>query len=463
MYFVNNRNWSATNNVVRHRRFLLHGMLAVFVMLSGCGLGHKYVERKALIQNPPSLHKGPARPPLYEKTASIEERMARRHLTEEGLLAYQVDSRYEEDARPTAFADMAIWTGCYLAAEAFRYKATGEKEALARIEKLASAIDLLVNASAKPGLLARAVREKGSFPLEPEWHPSPYDPKLLWLGDVSTDQVDGVLFGAGAAYDAVEDPTIKQMISGWVEAIVDNILNAGMIIEDVDGKQTKHGDLTCGLLSENLNCLIALSGLKVAHHLTGEIRFERAYHELVRKGYAKKAVSARDPWWEAFTGVNHSDNNLAFLAYYNLIRYERDETLLDIYHRSLRRAWSVVRHDRNPFFTYLYHAIAPPSTKEIAALDEAMDTLIRYPLDPMQRDVAHEKDVSCVSFFRDGSDRRQACSPLPIDRRSPGPMEWNENPSRLEFSDFGPQVYSGLDYLLAYWLGRAHGFVSKSA
>ena len=381
-------------------------------------------------------------------------------------MGYQVDSRVKDFAKPTAFADMAIWSGCYLAIEALRYEETGDRDAAERIRSLVSGIDLLVNVTGKPGLLARGLKQRGdsSFPLGDNWHESSFDPNLIWLGDVSVDQIDGVLFGAGVAYDAINDISVKENISKWAGAIVDHILDHGMTIQDIDGSQTKHGDLTCGLFSEDLNCLIALMAVKVAFHVTGEKRFEKAYEELVRLKYPERAVSARRPWWEFFLGVNHSDNNLAFLAYFNLIRYENDPRLLKLYHKSLQRAWLVVRRDRNPFFTYLFRNLYPSSEKDPQALEEAFETLVFFPND--RRFFNSERvvtEVTCVSFFRDRQGRRQACSPLPIDLRPPTPIEWNENPSRLEGTDVGFQTFSNIDYLLGYWLGRVSGFLSSDA
>jgi hypothetical protein len=42
-------------------------------------------------------------------------------------------------------------------------------------------------------------------------------------------------------------------------------------------------------------------------------------------------------------------------------------------------------------------------------------------------------------------------------------VEWNQNPARLEPGTRDRGAYSGFDYLVAYWLGRTHGFVAADA
>ncbi len=60
--------------------------------------------------------------------------------------------------------------------------------------------------------------------------------------------------------------------------------------------------------------------------------------------------------------VNHSDDELAFLAYYPLVIYERDQHLRKIYMASLKRSWLIERPERSPFFNFIY-AAGPASRK----------------------------------------------------------------------------------------------------
>jgi hypothetical protein len=359
---------------------------------------------------------------------------------------------------------MAIWSGVYLAAESFRYQAERSPEARDRIGVLIDGIAALNAVAGEPGVLARAIvpRDTGRSYAGKEWHASAVIPGVKWMSNASVDQLDGILFGAGAAFDALEDGEARRRLVAAVDGIVGGMVEHDMTLRDVGGQRTKHGDLTCGMRTENLNCLIALSAVKVAHHVTGSERFAEAYRTLVRRGYPEHAVAARDRWWERWTGVNHSDNNLAFLAYYNLIRYETDPRLSALYQQSLLRAWSVVRREKNPFFTFVYHALTPRSAWDAAALDDAKDTLVRFPTMESRYD-PEALARGCVASRLDRLNRRQACAPLPMDERPQAAVEWNQNPSRMERGTRDRAGYSGFDYLVAYWMGRAHGFIPAEA
>jgi hypothetical protein len=407
---------------------------------------------------------------LLEKAMKLEDLIQKRHLTSDGLLAYGIgfDSPTTEEVTGMAFSDMAVWSGCYVAAQAFRYAVTGDSAAEQQIRRSIEGLHLLQAVTGKPGLLARGIKrwdEKGPE-VGPEWHRgSGTFSNYQWLGDVSADQVDGVIFGYGVAFDLVGDPALKQSIAIYVRAIADHLRDHGMTIQDVDGQRTKHGDLTAGLFTEPLNALIALAVVKAAYHMSMDEKYQQQYLDLVhRQDYHKRAVKARDPWWEVFTGVNHSDNNLAFLAYYTLLRYEKDAALLDYYLRSLNRAWRVVRSEGNPLFTFIYHALVPMQQRDDQALANAVGTMRLFPVGRRDfRVINSAKPDSCISFRRDRFGRKQACQPVPMNHRPADVFEWKENPYRLDGGGEGSLEFSGVDYLLPYWMGRYHGFILEDS
>ena len=394
---------------------------------------------------------------LAEKAAWHEDRIGRRHVTAEGLFAYQADAtRADFDAAPTAYADMAIWTGLYLAAESLRYGVTVDPEAVDRMDHVINGLSLLHQVTRTPGFPARAV-QRPTDPPEPSAHwksgSGPFS-QYRWLSDTSVDQVLGVVYGYGWAFDATDDQARRRRVAAEVTAIVDRIVGHGMRIVDGEGRRVKHWDLTSGFFTENLNALIALALVKTAAHVAPDGPYEGVYRDLVkRKGYDRRAVAARDRWWEYFTGRNHSDNNLAVLAYDVLLRYENDPVLRGRYHQGLRRTWGVTRHDGNALSTGI--VVAHGVAVDPVAVRSAIGSLLDFPLE--QRDVAvmnsSRPDV-CVSPRRDRTGNLQACEPLPLSERPRGPFEWNQNPSRLDGPGRGTQEYSGLGYLVAYWMGR---------
>src|SRR5262249_35305710 len=234
----------------------------------------------------------------------------------------------------------------------------------------------------KKGLLCRGVSSEGIPPddVHPqEWHKGAgTSSSYLWHGDVSVDQYTGAMFGYALAYDPFDDIAAKQLVIEDVTAIADHLIQHDMTIVDVDGKVTTFGHLEPSLWTEDLNTLIALGFFKIAHHITAEERFARQYANLIRgHHYHERAAMARGLWWEKLFGINHSDNNLAFLAYYPLLRYETDPSLLSYYHRSLKRAWQAVKREGNPFFSFVYQGLTPSAPRD----EGALQTLHVFPLE----------------------------------------------------------------------------------
>lgn len=400
---------------------------------------------------------------LLEKALEHERQMGEHHLSLEGLVIYRV----REEGPPTlSLADAAIWTGCYVAAEAFRWKVTGDPEARQRLMASLNALHLLHQVTGKKGLLARAFRRaSASAPQERgRWRQGKKSYQAYrWMGDVSVDQVDGVFFGYAVAFDLLDEPTVRAEIAAIVAAIAGHLLDHQMSIIDVNGERTKHGDLGDGFFSEDLNALIALMIMKVAHRITGEPRFASAYHRLIeRKEYHLRAAAARDKWWEYLFGTNHSDNNLAFLAFYPLLHLEQNRSLQRTYRRGLRRAWEVVRVEANPLFTFIYRSCLNDAGEE-DAMARAVETLYHFP--GLKRNIRVDRsrhpDI-CRSFWKDRLGRRQSCTPLPIQNRPADSFEWKENPYRLKGGGDGRTRFAGVDYLLAYWMGRYHRFLNPN-
>ena len=91
---------------------------------------------------------------------------------------------------------------------------------------------------------------------------------------------------------------------------------------------------------EPMNALLFLQHLKVAHHVTKAARFAEAYERFVfEEGYGALAVQARRVGGRS---INYSDDVLNWLAWYTLLRMEKDLRIREFYVRGLRRAWEDV-------------------------------------------------------------------------------------------------------------------------
>ena len=90
--------------------------------------------------------------------------------------------------------------------------------------------------------------------------------------------------------------------------------------------------------------------------------------------------------------INHSDDELAFLSYYPLLRYETDPRCSPIYKDSLERSWQIERPERNPLWNAIY--AAGTAAREFDR-QESVRTLREIPMDMVEWTVtnSHRLDV----------------------------------------------------------------------
>ena len=72
------------------------------------------------------------------------------------------------------------------------------------------------------------------------------------------------------------------------------------------------------------------------------------------RGYAKRVGRYRR--WHGGGEINFSDDELAYLSYDPLLRYEDDPGLRRIYQKALRFTWNQVRPNLNPLWNYITEA-----------------------------------------------------------------------------------------------------------
>jgi len=355
-----------------------------------------------------------------------------------------------------------VWTGMYIAAECYRYGATGDEEARKRARRSLDMLLLLEEVTGVPGLFARSVSKPGDSDRKGgEWHPSA-DGEWLWEGDTSSDEVAGRFYGFSVYYDVCGGEGEKELIRNSVRRTMDYIIDNDYYLMDVDGEPTMWGKWnpeffrTAGRLQKNLNSLEILSFLKTAQHMTGERRFFDAYAELIKKhGYAHNAIYSK---FEHPSIQNHSDDLLAFLSYYPLLKYEKHPKLREKYFlRSIRRTWNVISDTRNPLWNFIYGAAAPDG--EDFGLEDAVYSLRKMPMDLVYWEVrnSHRADIEISPFNTARKGEQLSVAPLPPDERFM--LKYNENPYRLDGFWKGMNAEAPTFWLLPYWMGRYYGFI----
>jgi hypothetical protein len=398
---------------------------------------------------------------LEQKSRHFVERVQARHVRW-GLTATSELTRAGDlsSNRLVSSDNDGLWTAMYVAAECFRYKVTSDPAARDNARRGMEAISRLEAITGVPGFPARSFIKAGEDlqPRDGEWHDTA-DRMWRWKGDTSSDEIVGHYFVYPLYIDLVADEAEKPALRAVIERITNAILDHDYQLIDVDGTRTRWGWWGPTVIWDDpdetgLRALHMLSHLRVAIYLTQNpqyrARYQAAYDDLIR--VHRYHLLTRNQKIMVPGHVNHSDDELAFLSFYPLLRYETDAALLEVYKQSLERSWQIERPERNPLWNVIYAAGTGAREFDRA---ESLRTLQEIPMDTIGWTVTNSQrqDVP-LDPLNDRFGRKQALVVLPYDEL---PMsKWNGNPYMLDGGNGGRSEDDGAYFLLPYWMGRYH-------
>ncbi len=360
-------------------------------------------------------------------------------------------------------------TGIYLGMLSMQYAVSKDPKLRSKASDALEALNLLCTISGIRGLLVRAATPL-NMPFDDDglWRISK-DRKYRWRGDVSSDQMDAVFYGYMLAYDLVANDAQQKVIAGNIADMVDYLLQNDRRIIGFDGKPTKWGNYYPQYVQhrENMNALLLLQHLKVAHHITADERFAKAYRQIaIDEGYAEIALTARNTRLPKL--VNYSDDLLLALAYFTLLRLEQDPLLRDMYMDSFKRAWQGVnglpgmKHQLNPYYNFMGAMFLGDNE----LIEAGLESLRVFPLDmKWNHNTIARYQIAFGFKFNPAqiSPLPKAGHAMPLDRRKKQWSAWVHNPYKSgERSKDHDMEFTGLDYLMAYWLGRWKGYIKPS-
>jgi hypothetical protein len=403
---------------------------------------------------------------LADKSRVFVDRVQKRHnrwgLTADSLLRVSGDVSTNQ---MVSTDNDGLWTAIYVAAECFRYRVTGEADARENARRGMQAIIRLEAITGAPGFPARSFIKVGedAQPGDGEWHDTP-DKAWRWKGDTSSDEVVGHYFVYPIYYDLVADEDEKPTLRAAIDRITNRILDNDYQLTDVDGKATTWGWWGPRTIWEDpdetgLRALHILSHLRVAMHLTAEpqyrAKYRAAYDDLIKNH--KYHLLTRNQKIMVPGRINHSDDELAFLSYYPLLRYETDPRLLATYKNSLERSWQIERPERNPLWNFIY--AAGTGAKEFDRA-ESIRTLREIPMEMVQWSVRNSQRLDLpIDPLADRFGNRQSLIVLPYDELPVS--KWNGNPYILDGGGGGQGEDDGAYFLLPYWMGRYHKLIGE--
>ncbi len=355
-----------------------------------------------------------------------------------------------------------LWTSLYVCAESFRYAATRDPQARRRARESMRALLGLLDVTGIPGFPARALVYDGerAFRTGPaaNWYRSPRDPRVRYKAETSADEIDGHYLAWYVYSQLVANRREKLEIARACRQVTTHILNHNYTLVGPNGKPTRWGVWTPDKLNNDpdwraergLNSLALLSHLRVALRLCPSARFASAYRTLVtRHHYALNTVEQKI--MPPFGDNNHSDDQLAAIAYYPLLRLETDPGLRALYRQSLERTQAILRPERSPFYNFLYAALTG-RTEDVAP---GVRWLEDAPLDLRDWTISNRARAD-VAFDATAGRQQEAqlTRVLPPNETRIG--RWNRNPYEAEGGTGGRREADGAFWLLPYWMARYH-------
>ena len=150
--------------------------------------------------------------------------------------------------------------------------------------------------------------------------------------------------------------------------------------------------------------------------------------------------------------INHSDDELAFLLYYPLLRYEKI-ALLEVYKQSLERSWQIDGRNAIPLWNFIY-AAGTGAEESIGPSRCARCGRFRW-IKSSGRSGTHTAWM-CPSTPERSIQTSSGPIVLPYDEL---PMSKWTGTGNLDGGNDGRSEDDGAYFLLPYWMGRYHQLI----
>ena len=433
---------------------------------------------------------------LAEKAAYLDALLPEQHLVDGLLRTVILD---EEGAGGVAqllnLPSTGLWTAIYLASQSLRYAVTGDPLAQANAAAAAEGLHHLTAVTGVPGLYGRSYTRPGytyagDVTTSPAWHASDAKDYEGWYfnDDVSKDTMDGIMFGYAVALEHLDDPEVLATIRGDVAAFIGHLLDNDLQIIDWHGDVTEHGKMFYSAMDDfpGFNALLVTSWFRTALSESGDEALSHIYYDCLMRRGDRTDCPVFDPldlgsYMDAIeislavymadcqTSYDHID--MVFHAIYPMLRREEDPDLLarlmdvledDVWNPSDPVLDPSFRLSTHSLYIFLYGGLSGKGAGEDPLLDAAMEdavcTLRRMPHDRTDVDVSPgDQEEFCLNRMGDPN----AEEIIPVEERYYDNYIWRLDPYEIPpgHQAVPGLVHTGEDWLLAYWVGRYHGFI----
>lgn len=179
-------------------------------------------------------------------------------------------------------------------------------------------------------------------------------------------------------------------------------------------------------------------------------------------GNANDWLDIAEDWvYTGSCGSGYYGNNITMLPMHNLARLETDPTRLSVIRDEILRGkmWSDFENTKNSFFSFIYAADYPGVSASVAS--DAAAQLAGFSSPPRVRvGVDLRTDARYMPHQSGCSDQTGHDGAVDVADRVVEDFMWQRHPWGLHDTADLAQTFPGVDYLIAYWLGRKENFVS---
>jgi hypothetical protein len=374
--------------------------------------------------------------------------------------------------------DSTIWTGNYVAAESYRYAVTRDPRAKAFGLRGVECLLAMEEATGKPGFIARWVGPAAppflSGPCEPEHDchlitEGPYAGNF-WKGNTSSDQYLGWWYGLSHAYDLLldqpGDEPVRQRVRRAVKRVINTLRAEDYLITDPDGTVSTAGPEITG--NEAL-----------AFHLVAASIAGGGFVEMMPRIYVEQFVNYLVlTWFPVSRWFQYFGFHLGQMAQHMILREESSPALLD-FHRQMHREriYEPIADTQQVMFDYIAFGegtlerdprILADDKAALAAFPDVPKRRLNPEQGPFEYDPVVE-DLNAILEFLEtllGMDlpdvSPQAKDPFPVEERCVTGFRWQSRPYEFCGGSNPAFEYPGMDYLVAYWMGRYYGFLEAT-
>lgn len=388
----------------------------------------------------------------FTRPAQIEDKRSMRKKAQ--LFEEEINKDFLRDSGrlfwnqiPNDIGDMAIWQGYYTAFRAFEYDATKSEQTLSFLGKALDGIDLLTAGYGK-AYLVRGVDPAAGDALKTHTYFHRGD-RYDRVEDASGSSMAGVVFGLNAAY-RFGDKKTRDKAGRLAARLARGFKQSGYRLRNANGSTTRWGDFRPNRwILDPAKLLTVVALFNLAHQADGDPMFLKEKKKFTQSKTMRKIAAKGEAHFLWYGKEYHQ--HLAFMSFYVLMSTEQDSKLRGLWESGFKKLLRKYRKEGNSFFTFAGASFFERNSNDIKT---AIQTLQEFSFPKKRKAANNLRDLSIAKAGR------RSLQPLPVWRRPNTDIVWQRDPYELA----GPpgNRYTGLDFLIAYWMGRRLGFINKN-